>query len=93
MRAARSTLRAALLLPAPYLPSVGWGALTPPPDNAPHYILQKKCHCEPVTDVTDSQYVLPTHRTLCNAFVGGGVPDDPPTTHRASTKSLSLRGA
>ena len=53
MRAARSTLRAALLLPAPYLPSVGWGALTPPPDNAPHYMLQKnvianRCPMSPI---------------------------------------------
>ena len=36
MRAARSTLRAALLLPAPYLPSVGWGAPARSPTSHPH---------------------------------------------------------
>ena len=32
-----------------------------------------------------------THGTSCDVFVGGGVPDAPPTTHRTPAKSLSLR--
>ena len=52
----------------------------------------RKSSCPPWGGVPSPRRPI-THGTLCNAFVGGGVPDAPPTTHRTPAKTLSLRGA